>query len=275
MSTQFIEVSEGKIAYDDSGSGPLVVCVPGMGDLRGNYRYLVPQLAEAGYRTAVMDVRGHGESSVGWQDYTVAGVGSDIAALIRHLDAGPAVIVGDSMAAGAAVWAAAEAPELVRGLVLIGPAVRGEVDWSMRLLLAGIFARPWGPAAWVRYYTSLYPTRKPADWADYTTGLKRNLAQAGRLEALQAMTVASKTASETRLAKIHTPALILMGSRDPDFKDQEAEAQWVASQVKGTYEMIPGAGHYPFTEMPEITGPKIIAFLKTLQSEKSHAAADR
>ena len=41
-------------------------------------------------------------------------------ALIRHLDAGPAVIVGESMAAGAAIWAAAEAPEGSRAWCSLG-----------------------------------------------------------------------------------------------------------------------------------------------------------
>jgi pimeloyl-ACP methyl ester carboxylesterase len=275
MNTQFLQLQDGKIAYDDDGSGPLVVCVPGMGDLRGQYRFLAPQLVAAGFHVATMDVRGHGESSVGWTDYSVAGVGSDIIALIRHLDAGPAVVIGNSMAAGAAVWAAAEAPELARGLVLIGPAVRGGLGRPFRLLLTALFARPWGPSAWMRYYTTLFPARKPADWESYTAGLKQNLAQNGRQEALQQMMFASKAASESRLAQVNTPALILMGSKDPDFKAPESEAQWVAGQLKGDYQIIAGAGHYPHTEMPEVTGPKIVAFLRTVLPEASREAASR
>ena len=116
MTTLFLDHQNGRIAYDETGTGPLVVCVPSMGDVRAEYRFLAPQLAQAGYRVVTMDVRGHGESSTAWDDFSVAGVGSDIVALIRHLDGGPAVVVGESMAAGATVWAAAEAPELVAGV---------------------------------------------------------------------------------------------------------------------------------------------------------------
>ena len=42
---------------------------------------------------------------------STAAVGADIVALLRELDAGPAHLVGNSMGAGAAVWAAAEAAE--------------------------------------------------------------------------------------------------------------------------------------------------------------------
>ncbi len=273
MNTQFVDVPEGKIAYDDTGSGPLVVCVPGMGDLRGEYRFLVPQLIAAGYRVVTMDVRGHGETSVGWSDYSVAGVGSDIAALVRHLDVGPAVIVGNSMAAGAAVWAAVEAPELVRALVLVGPAVHGDASLPYRLLLAVLFARPWGPSAWLRYYTTLFPTHKPVDWQEYTAGLRQNLAERGRMEALHEMMVASKAASAERLERVSVPSLILMGSKDPDFKNPTTEAQWVADQVKGTCQIIEGAGHDPFAEMPEVTGPEILAFLNALRPEVRRGAA--
>jgi len=272
MDTQFLQLPGGKIAYDETGTGPLVVCVPGMGDLRGEYRFLALQLAGGGFRVVTMDVRGHGESSVGWTDYSVAGVGSDILALIRQLNTGPAVIIGNSMAAGAAVWAAAEEPEQVRGLVLIGPAVRGDLGRAFRMLLAVLFARPWGPSAWLSYYSTLFPTRKPMDWKEYTAGLKRNLTQPGRLEALHQMMIISKAASEERLAQVDSPSFILMGSKDPDFKAPESEAQWIASQLKGTYQMIEGAGHYPFTEMPEITGPKILSFLNTLPAEVRRGA---
>ena len=272
MTTQLLEVLNGKLAYDSSGTGTLVIEIPGMGDLRAGYRYLTPQLVAAGYQAVSMDVRGHGESSIQWPDYTVAGVGQDILALVQALNAGPAILIGNSMAAGAAIWAAAEAPELVKAMVLLGPAVRGEVSSTYRLLLSALFARPWGPSAWITYFKTLFPTRKPADFATYTAALKRNLSSPGRLEALYQMMIASKKASESRLQRVSAPALVLMGTKDPDFKDPPGEARWVAEGLKGTFEMIEGAGHYPHVEMPEIVGPRIVKFLKTLTTEADHAA---
>src|SRR5215471_4600884 len=78
MATQFLTAQDGTLAYDDTGAGPLVICVPGMGDLRAEYRFLAPKLVAAGYRVVSLDVRGHGETSVRWPDYSVAGVGADI-----------------------------------------------------------------------------------------------------------------------------------------------------------------------------------------------------
>lgn len=265
MSTKFLELPEGRIAFDDTGRGPLVICVPGMGDVRAEYRFLATELVAAGYRVVTMDVRGHGESTTEWKDFSVAGIGSDIRALVRELDAGPAVIIGTSMAAGAAIWAAAEEPEKIGGLVLLGPAVRGKVNGLMVVLSSALLAHPWGPWMWRRYYSSLYPTRQPADFAEYTAALRLNLAQPGRLEALKAMAVASKEASEERIPSVHQPALVIMGSKDPDFPKPAVEAQWVADSLHGECELIQGAGHYPHAEMPDVVAPRVISFLRSLR----------
>ena len=264
MNTQFLTLPGGRIAFDEIGSGPLVICAPSMGDVRAEYRFLAPILASAGYRVIRMDLRGQGESSTGWSDYSAAAVGADLLALIHHLDSGPAILIGDSMAGGAAAWAAAEDPAAVSALVLLDPFARGETTPANRILYALLFARPWGPTTWTMYYASLYPTRKPDDFDAYKQSLLANLAEAGRMEALQQMLLASKSAVEKRLPGVKSPALILMGSKDPDFKNPEAEAAWLAHAFQGTYQMVPGAGHYPHAELPDETAPRILAFLAAL-----------
>jgi pimeloyl-ACP methyl ester carboxylesterase len=265
MATKYLPQENGRIAYDDCGEGPLVICIPSMGDVRGEYRFLVPQLVSAGYRAVSMDVRGHGESSTDWSDYSVAGIGKDLVSLVCELNSGPAILIGTSMAAGASIWAAAEAPDLVRGMILVGPFVRGEGDAFLKLLFSVMFARPWGAAMWLKYYSTLYPTRKPEDFTEYVNALLHNLKEPGRLESLLRMIRASKKASEERISRVHTPALVLMGSKDPDFKQPEAEAKWAAEHLQGTYTIIKDAGHYPHAEMPEVTGPLMLSFLQSLR----------
>ena len=268
MNTQYLKQENGEIAYDVTGEGSLIVCVPSLGDIRSEYRFLAPLLVKAGYRVATMDVRGHGETSKEWNDYSVAGVGKDILALIRQLDSGPAVVVGDSMGGGAAIWAAVEAPELIRGLILVDPFVDGEGNRFLQLLLSIAFSRPWGPSMWLKYYASLYPTRKPADFAEYSAALYSNLNEQGRLEATKQMLSASKQASGERMSRVKQPTLVLMGSKDPDFKNPEAEAKRLATALRGKYAMIESAGHYPHAEMPAVTGPLILAFLESLSEKR-------
>ena len=67
LSTLYLDRTGGKIAYDDTGDGPLVIMLPGMGPLRSEYRYLSPSLAKAGYRAVTADLRGQGESTPIWR----------------------------------------------------------------------------------------------------------------------------------------------------------------------------------------------------------------
>ena len=265
MTTKFFNHKNGQIAYDVTGEGQLVVCVPSLGDVRGEYRFLVPELVKSGYRVVTMDVRGHGETSTGWDDYSVASIGEDILALIRELKAESAIVVGTSMGGGAAIWSAVEAPELVKGMILVDPFVDGDSNGPLVFLLSIMFARPWGASMWKMYYSSLYPTRKPADFTEYISALQANIKQRGRLEAVMAMLRASKVASGERMPKVKQPALVLMGSKDPDFKNPEAEAKRVADAMRGEYRIIENAGHYPHAEMPEVTAPLMIEFMNTLK----------
>ena len=93
--TQFIDVKGGSIAYDVTGTGPLVVLSPGLAKTGGDYRFLAPIIAAAGYRVATVDLRGQGESSVTWDSYSRADTTADLIELITALG-GPAVIIGQS-----------------------------------------------------------------------------------------------------------------------------------------------------------------------------------
>lgn len=257
---------DGTLAYDDQGTGPLVIMLPGLGDLRQEYRFLTPQLVAAGYRVVTVDLRGHGESSTNWPDYSSEAAGQDLLALVDHLGAGSATVIGNSFGAAPAVWAAAERPGAIRDLVLIGPFVRNhDTPLHMRVLMRTLFSGPWKVRAWEWYYGTLFPTQKPADFDDYRVALRTNLAEPGRFEAVQGMLFRDDAAIEARLPKVNTPSLVLMGSKDPDFPDPTAEAQWIAAQLRGEAQVVDGAGHYPQTEMPDVTASLILEFLKGQQ----------
>ena len=174
-SLAYLQRPEGRIAYEVGGDGPLVICVPGMGDLRSIYRFLSRELIGAGYRVATMDLRGHGDSDATFEAYDDVAAGTDLIALAKDLG-GPSVLVGNSMSAGAAVWAAAEEPELVSALVLIGPFVRNTpVSFAAMLAFRLALLRPWGRAAWKAYYASQYPGRRPQDLAAHQARIADSL----------------------------------------------------------------------------------------------------
>jgi pimeloyl-ACP methyl ester carboxylesterase len=263
--TQFLDLAGRRIAYDDTGgSGPIVICVPGLGDLRQQYRDIKPLLARDGFRVITMDLRGMGESSVDWPTYTPANVGSDMVALIRQLNVPRVYILGNSMAGGSAVWAAAEVPERVAGLVLIDPFVGQEQSpsFAMRTAMHGLFQRPWGPGVWRMYYKSLYKSAPPADLSEYANKLEANLKEHGRFEALKGMLWASQAPCAARIGQVRAPVLIIVGSDDPDFDDPRAQAKSVAQQLHGKVFIVQGAGHCPHVEYPQIVADEVDGFFQ-------------
>lgn len=263
MSTQFLPRFGGRIAYDDTGGpGPLVLCAPGMGDVRGVYRFLTPKLVAAGYRVVTMDIRGHGESSADWPDYTPRAAGEDMIALLRHLAAGPAVVVGESFTPASAIWAAAQAPELVAGIVLCAPFASDPKPNPFVKVLAALVTR--FPALWVRFYRSLYPVAPPADLPAYLDALRANLAEPGRMAALRAMARAPKAECNDRIGEVACPVLIVMGTKDPDFPDPAAEAGLIADRAADATVVMVDAGHYPPAERPDATAAALLRFLARL-----------
>jgi pimeloyl-ACP methyl ester carboxylesterase len=257
----YLDRPEGRIAYDVGGEGPLVVLVPGMGDLRATYRFIAPTLREAGYRVAVTDLRGHGDSDTTFASYGDAATAGDVIALIEELG-GPAVVVGNSMAAGSAVLAAAERPELVSRLVLVGPFVRnGKTTAIQRLILRAAMARPWAAASWKMYLPKLYAGRKPDDFDAYRAAAIASLRRPGYSKAFSLTTRTSHDEAEAALAGVSKPTLVVMGDRDPDFPDPKAEADWIAHALHGEALIVPEAGHYPQSQQPDITAAAIVRFL--------------
>jgi len=264
-STLYIDRPEGRIAYDVQGSGPLVVLVPGMGDLRAGYRFLAPELVAAGYTVATTDLRGHGDSDTTFSSYGDPETAADIEALIDALG-GKAVIGGNSLAAGAAVIVAAEHPEKVSGLVMLGPFVRNPPAsafeaWMFRTMMAPV----WVASMWKAYMPTLYKGKKPADFEQYRSTVIASLKRPGYGKAFS-LTTSQLThdPAEARLGDVTAPAIVIMGDSDADFKDPAGEATWIGEKLHAQVVMVPEAGHYPHSQRPEITTPAVLAFLATV-----------
>ena len=271
--TEFLDVDGGRIAYEVTGEGPLVVLSHGIGDRREAYRFLVPRLAQAGYRVVAADLRGHGESSMGWASISRTDVAGDLLALIRHLG-GPAVIVGHSISGGAATIAAATEPGLISGIVEINPFTRTQrldVGGLLRIrryrrgisLLTGtqLFR---SLSLWMRYLDVAYPTN-PADYADYMAALRAKLHEPGRMAEFMKTGKSTPADAGAQLPNVTRPALVIMGTLDPDFADPKGEGGAVAAAMPagiGSVATIEGTGHYPHAQSPDEVAALVIPFLK-------------
>ncbi len=262
--TKYVNRPDGRIAYDVDGAGQLVVLVPGMGDLRATYRFLAPALRDQHFRVVAVDLRGHGDSDASFAAYGDPETAGDVTALIEALG-GPAVIVGNSMGAAAAVLVAADRPDLVRGLVLIGPFVREPASNAPQRLVQRIALAPtWAAPAWRAYLPKLYAGRHPSDFEDYRNEIFDSLRRPGYAKAFSRTTRLRHDAAEASLERVTAPTIVVMGALDPDFPDPAAEAQWIGDRLHADVVMVPDAGHYPQSQQPDRTLAATLHFLTGL-----------
>lgn len=270
--TEHLSVAGGTIAYDVTGTGPLIVLAPGIGTSRDAYRFVVPPLVAAGYRVATTDLRGAGESSATWPSYSRSDMAGDLLAVIRHLG-GPAVLVGHSISGGAATVAAARAPELVTGVVELAPFTKAQ-SFSVGDLRHGPYRKGMvkmvgtmlgSLSSWMGYLELAYPGRKPADWSAQQDATRAMLREPGRMKALQKMTQSSPADAGAQLGNVRCPVLIVEGTLDPDWADPRAEGEAIVAAMPAgvaRLAMIEGAGHYPHVQYPDETVALMLAFLQ-------------
>src|SRR5215475_1350444 len=150
---------------------------------------------------------------------------------------GPAVLVGHSISGGAATIAAATRPDLVAGIIEINPFTR-----SVHYSLGGLLRVR-------RYMTALAAKlREPGRMAEFLKTFKSTPADA-----------------EKQLPNVRCPALVIMGTLDPDFAGSQAEGDAIIAAMSagaGTAAMAGGAGHYPHAQSPDAVAELVIPFLK-------------
>ncbi|WP_410092497.1 alpha/beta fold hydrolase [Streptomyces sp. uw30] len=265
---RFFPSADGDLAYLDTGSGDLVVLVhSGFVDHR-LWHAQIPALAAAGHRVIALDVRGHGSSANASKPFRWA---DDVAGLLRHLDAGPAVLVGLSMGGLVVTNTVLEYPELVRAVVTCGAATgefrytdpfnRGLQAEMARTLAAGDIE------GWLEAFEQVLPGpgRTVDDVDQDSLRLIRDLARG---------TLSKHTPGEkdwlvpvadtfARAADITAPLLALNGGLEP--ADMLAAAERLAATVRdGRTEVVDGVGHYPNLEKPGVFNKILLDFLRSL-----------
>ena len=70
--------------------------------------------------------------------------------------------------------------------------------------------------------------------------------------------------AEAQLPNVQCPALIVMGTADPDYPDPAAEGEAIAPALRpglGTLRILEGAGHYIHAERPDELAALMVSFL--------------
>ena len=243
------ELGPASIAYDDAGSGsPTFVFVHGWACDRTFWRPQFEDLSRD-HRCIAVDLRARGEST-GPAPYDVTTAADDVAALVEHLGAGPAIVVGHSLGGIVALLLNERHPELVLGTVLGDSPLSGAENFSRAVeavrvggvspnMIESFFVPSTPPH--VREHVESVMLNAPAEVA------------AGMLDASDAY--ASRIDDLLKLAD-QKPLMAIWASKplgDP------AHLRDVTMFIR--QEPIPGTGHFFQLEKPAITNALLRAFL--------------
>lgn len=274
----------------EAGTGPLILLLHGFPEYWWSWRHQIPDLADAGYRVAAVDLRGYGGSDKpprGYDGFTLA---SDVAGLIRALGERDAMLVGHDWGGFLAWTAAAFHPRMVRRIAVLG------MPHPLRLR-AALATDPRGQLAASRHLFAFQApryehvvTRHDAQWigealhrwagprwrrtpefAEYSDSCRAAIqiprASFCALEyyrwALRSLTRPSGWRFVKLLQRpIAAPTLQLHGSLDPCMLPRTAQGS--GRYVSGKYEwqLIRDAGHFLPSESPERVTGELIRFAK-------------
>ncbi|GAB3620311.1 alpha/beta hydrolase [Glutamicibacter endophyticus] len=209
---------------DDEATGEPILYLHGSALSRSIWRGLgYTKTLGAGHRNIRMDLRGHGrsEKSHSVDDYTMAKVGSDICAVLDHLQLERVHLMGYSFGARAGLHLASVHPERLLSLIMLGGTYRieeGEIDQL--------------------FFPGYLQVLRDGDIEGFVRGQERNgrldpatrlafmhndpLALAAYYEAAEGL----QNVDEDDLARIQVPTLLMVGTRDmPRFEHNKTMAR--------------------------------------------------
>jgi pimeloyl-ACP methyl ester carboxylesterase len=280
---RFLTVAGVRTFVQEAGpaEGPAVVLVHGFGGSTFNWRYTLPALAEAGYHSIALDLKGFGLSDKRFdEDYSHAAQADFVAEVMTALNVQSATLVGHSMGGNVVAHFALKYPQRVDGLVfaagmvITGRQGRGPafgLPASVGPLVAFPPLRRWGqlvlravlvPARVTTVLASAYYDSELVTPEVVEGALRPQQVRGWDLALLGLMRDSGRNALPEPVSAITAPTLLAWGANDswvPLERGQQLrsalpQAQWV---------VIPRAGHLLMEEQAEAFDTALLDFLRT------------
>ena len=261
-----------EIAWEEAGSGPLVVMVMGTGSpgrvWQANQR---PALVKAGFRVVTFDNRGIAPSSECADGFTIDDMVADTAALIEQLGQGEkAIVIGTSLGAHITQELALARPDVVRAAVMIATYGRNTplqeaISAGERALYDQGITLPPAYEAAITAHLNLSPTtldddRSARDWLDIIGFSSQKITPGVRAP------LEIHAHEGDRLAAyrgIGVPSLVIGFADDRTLPVKLARE--VAEAIPGArYEQIADAGHFGYLERPDAVNALLVDFARSV-----------
>jgi 3-oxoadipate enol-lactonase len=255
----FLNVENGKIYYEECGSGPQTVVLVHDGVLdSGVWNGVWPAFCKS-FHTVRYDRRGYGRSPAASEGHFAT---DDLAALLHNLKVSHAAIVGSSHGGEISINFTLDHPEIVEQLALVG-AVVGGMPYSKHFLdRGGVLGKPLEKgdvqgaiAAAVEDKYLIAPGHDAAkkSMADLLRASPQDLTHPD-------FELPSKPALP-RLQEIRVPTLVLVG--DADIPDVQAHAGAIEAGIPRSRRIVlSNAGHLLYLEIPDEFTKVVIGFLQ-------------
>jgi pimeloyl-ACP methyl ester carboxylesterase len=239
------------ISYRETGAGPALVCLHGIGAASAGWLLQLETLK--GYRLIAWDAPGYGDSDfLPLERPRPAEYAQALHEFLDRLLLKDVVLVANSLGCLMATAYGAAHPERVRSMILLGPA-GGYGGWPAAEREAKLSERlaqidelgPEGMAA--KRAPSLVAKGSPPIALEITRWTHRHLRPQGYRQALHCLAQGDLVAEARRYAK---KVLVACGSEDA-ITPESACRKIASAFTRGEYRSLAGVGHVPHMEAPE------------------------
>jgi valacyclovir hydrolase len=240
-----------RIYYEESGSGESVLLLPGWG---GTIDELAPlrSALEPKFRVIAADVPGSGKSGPQPRDYSASYYHDDaksFLALLDHLGASPAHLVGFSDGGEYELVMASSSPAAARSLVTWGACGKVEAPAEMFEMMANLVDAPPPPMAEFSEYL------KGAYGVDNARHMTKSASTAWA-----AISEAGGDVARSRAGNIICPALLITGEND-FLASPVLVSDFAGAVPGGEFVEVKGASHAIHHEQPELLWKLIVDWL--------------
>ena len=257
------ELTDCRAYYEVIGEGEPLLLIPGLGATCRLWDPIVPELARH-FTLIMLDNRGMGLSKAKKKPRTLADYSSDYAELLDFLNVDETHVLGLSLGGIAAQRLAVDHPQKIKRLVLMSCADRFSPYLLRITALLGHSLR-WFPRMLFLQTMELLATAP--------LYLDEHVDEIDKMMKEKCSDPVPKSAMATQLRcllrsemepadyNITSPTLVVAGQYDALIPS--CYAKIMADKIPGShFVLLKGAGHNPLTEMPDVSLPLMIKFLR-------------
>jgi pimeloyl-ACP methyl ester carboxylesterase len=265
---RLVRLNDGDMPVVDSGKpdGPALLLIHGSGASLVCWDLVVPALAGA-FRVIRVDLLGCGKSSTptGGGGYAIPAQARRVGAVLDALGVSTVTVMAHSSGSTVATALAEQRHDAVVGLALIdfGPSLEAKVPEKrlLRLLLTPLL----GPLLWrLRTESNIRKGARvgffrPVEIPDVFIEDALRMTHGAFVGTIHAPLAYLREGSlPDRLAAMGLPLLVIFGTEDQRWPSSGAAAYRVVPGAR--IELLPGVGHLPIMEDPQMTGKLLLGF---------------